>query len=1306
MGLKTQQFIILVWKHWLIKYRHWLATLFELLLPLLLSILIVTIAAKINISSEPDPNKNNQYHPPQTFPPTWSFNYPVFFTLLYTPQTKLTEVTINEMKSSIKTLFGPGVLDWIKFKSYPNEQQLIDDYYSFHTNQSQFNLTFGIVFETNNNSTFRYKLRGQFFTPINQLFPFKLKPGPYLVQSYKTFSLVQLFINEAFLRVYASQNGSKSENIEAQAFPFPGYTGREENLITFLPHLLRHGFMVFYAIIVKRLVDEKANRSREMFKVIGLSDWIYWSSNFFNYFVTFVIQALIVTISYFTKWNGQTALITYSDYTFFYVMLLIYGTSLILSAMALSIPFNKPVIAVVIAVIYWHFQVIPTYFLGLNINPNIDIEATQGWRILSCFLPNMALKFFFEILDQQENYGFGANWSNFLEHNPQYGSLTYGVIMFMMLFSSLICIFLLWYLDAIWPWQFGTHKPFYFIFLPSYWCLSKYVSSSPIESTNDVVDQNENSYFECDHSTDKAGILIKNLYKEFGSGSLKKVAVKNLSLDIAQGRITILLGQNGAGKSTTMNIVTGMITPTSGTVYINDYDIVKETKMARKSLSFCPQYNALYDELTVKEHFKLYAAIKGVPFYKIDKEVDKTSSMTMLKAFSNRRANQLSGGMKRKLNLGMAIIGDTQIIVLDEPTSGLDPESRRAIWDILLILRKERTIFLTTHFMEEADVLADTIAIIGEGELKCYGSPMFLKKKFSAGYRLRIVKGENCEVAQLNSFISQDFEGAQLINEIESELIYSLSDQADNDKINSKLAYFFDRLEQNKSHFGVTSWGLSVTSLENVFLQVSSMNNVETETHIFDKHEVDIDLNATFQSQTSQGLLESFRNRRSQLRLKGMQLVAAWYKALFLKRIHYSKRYWPMILFQAVIPSIIFCGTLILDNYVKNLFKISTFIELNSESMYGNIISFFQGKTTKMSTLGHQIYSPVALSHNIDVVFLNNSIDPNSYLINQTYIMTFKDYTHKFLTGHQFDEDQYGRRSYRIWHNNEAIHSLPISLNLLYETLFKEFKNESNIRIKTINQPFPNETDLLFAYSILFVRQAMCSLLLPISVSFIAGSYIIFPLNERSTKSKFLQLMTGLNPVVYWISNFVFDLFTHIITCGMLLIVIYISDINEVFTACLQSFGKLIFIIKKLFFISSSHFTNDANFCCLHLVGTGLLLVTFGLAAIPLSYICSFFWKKPASGFVSLITLYFIFGTIMLLVDAILLLLVKVLITQTFYDTFVWIMDFFPLYSMSKGLEKIYSHNMQAQVCQAISPEYCQFNSTIFKICCDGNNQS
>lgn len=184
----------------------------------------------------------------------------------------------------------------------------------------------------------------------------------------------------------------------------------------------------------------------------------------------------------------------------------------------------------------------------------------------------------------------------------------------------------------------------------------------------------------------------------------------------------------------------------------------------------------------------------------------------------NSLANSLSGGMKRKLCLSMALIGYSKVLILDEPTSGMDPESRRYIWDLLLSCRGSRTILITTHFMEEADVLGDRIAIMDHGQLICYGTPMYLKKQFGTGYNLSIVRDEvNFKKDEVEEIIRRFVPSAYLKNENGNAMIYLLPNE-------SKFEFhkLLSQLEGDKENLGISSISVSITTLEDVFLRVGS----------------------------------------------------------------------------------------------------------------------------------------------------------------------------------------------------------------------------------------------------------------------------------------------------------------------------------------------------------------------------------------------------------------------------------------------------------------------------------------------------
>uniref|UniRef100_A0A4X2M5U5 ABC transporter domain-containing protein n=1 Tax=Vombatus ursinus TaxID=29139 RepID=A0A4X2M5U5_VOMUR len=153
----------------------------------------------------------------------------------------------------------------------------------------------------------------------------------------------------------------------------------------------------------------------------------------------------------------------------------------------------------------------------------------------------------------------------------------------------------------------------------------------------------------------------------------------------------------------------------------------------RKSLGICPQYDVLYDKMTVSEHLFFYAQLKGLPKKKCSEEVSHILGILEMENKRHTLSKSLSRGMKRKVSIGIALIADSKVLMLDEPTSGMDPISRRATWALLQQQKNKRTIMLTTHFMDEADLLGDRIAIMAKGELQCCGSSLFLKHKYGKG---------------------------------------------------------------------------------------------------------------------------------------------------------------------------------------------------------------------------------------------------------------------------------------------------------------------------------------------------------------------------------------------------------------------------------------------------------------------------------------------------------------------------------------------------------------------------------------------
>jgi ABC-2 type transport system ATP-binding protein len=222
-------------------------------------------------------------------------------------------------------------------------------------------------------------------------------------------------------------------------------------------------------------------------------------------------------------------------------------------------------------------------------------------------------------------------------------------------------------------------------------------------------------------------IILKDLTKRFG----KIVAVENVSLDIKDGEVFGLLGQNGAGKTTIIHILATLLKPTSGTATINGNDIVKDSSKVRKNIGIVFQAPSSDDMLTGFENLKIHSYLYGVPSELRIKRINELLKLVGLYERKDDIVKKYSGGMRRRLEIARGLIHKPKVIFLDEPTLGLDPNSRKSMWNYIQKLVKEEkiTIILTTHYMEEADVLCNRIGFINKGKIIAIDTPEQLKRR-------------------------------------------------------------------------------------------------------------------------------------------------------------------------------------------------------------------------------------------------------------------------------------------------------------------------------------------------------------------------------------------------------------------------------------------------------------------------------------------------------------------------------------------------------------------------------------------------
>ena len=220
------------------------------------------------------------------------------------------------------------------------------------------------------------------------------------------------------------------------------------------------------------------------------------------------------------------------------------------------------------------------------------------------------------------------------------------------------------------------------------------------------------------------------------------VALDGLDLSVEQGELFSLLGPNGAGKTTTIKMLCCLLRPTGGTASVMGHDIREDPLAVKRVIAVSPQETAIAEHLNAWENLSLMAGLHGFGKEDVKRRSGELLELMALTGRAGERAKKYSGGMKRRLSIGMALVSNPQVLFLDEPTIGLDPQSRRGMWEHLEALKGDTTIILTTHYLEEADALADRIAIIDEGKVAGLGTPSQLKDSIS-GAPVTVVEARN-----------------------------------------------------------------------------------------------------------------------------------------------------------------------------------------------------------------------------------------------------------------------------------------------------------------------------------------------------------------------------------------------------------------------------------------------------------------------------------------------------------------------------------------------------------------------------------
>lgn len=971
--------------------------------------------------------------------------------------------------------------------------------------------------------------------------------------------------------------------------------------------------MVFpVARLVRSVVAEKETRLREGMAMMGVTSAALYTSWAVMYVLIYAIIAVIAasvsTATYFPN----------SNWLIIFLVFFLFGCSATMLGLLISVFFSRSKTAATVGTLIFLALYFPSFSLS---------ESTQAEKIGASLCSPTAFALLIELVANLENSGQGAT---FYTVNASFDSYSLAGGIAMLAFDSVLYLVLMGYFDAVWPNEFGLRRKWYFPVQPSFWrevcggvAQDDDAAGAPPAATDRAFFEEHDAHMQAMEAEHKV-VKVTDLCKTFSTPDGPKRAVNGVNLTLPEGYITVLLGHNGAGKSTTISMMTGLIPATSGRVTVYGKDVAGQLHEVRESMGVCPQHDVLWNDLTVREHLQFFARTKGVPSAKIPGAVSKVVAELGLTEKIDYLAGDLSGGQKRKLSVGIALVGDSKFVVLDEPTSGMDPYSRRSTWQILQNAREGRCMLLTTHFMEEADLLGDRIAIMADGRVRCEGSPIFLKNKYGVGYELVAIKTETGDSDAIIEIVKRHVPEAEVRTNVGAEVSFQLPMSQ-----SSAFPELMSELDAKSEQIGLRTYGVSVTTMESVFLRVNETAE-EFETAREDhaqggalKPDSKRSRSAAHDSvnpmmpASARAIAGGVDAVRAASRDVQRNYFCRHFATLLIKRFHFYRRDAKSFLFQLVIPVLAVVagmaitsagsswefpdyvlsswqynvqpdGEILTDLVPELSYTAAGYATAGPQPAYAGVLADSVQHTNVLTTSGSNVYG---FQSAFNATQQGGPAQVVTYgLVPGT--LALADWTLADRTSHRaskygavaytnplgFTDDN--AVSYVVLSNSTAFFSSATYTNAVNRAIVQKLRPGTNITTVYSGMPFTaTERDRIKR-----VTSFAAAIFVVLAFAFIPASYVIFVVKEKETSAKHLQIISGVSVPAYWTSNFAWDFTSYLLPFGATLAVIAAYDVQDLVGSEDQ-----------------------------RLAGTLLLFLFYGISVAPFTYVMSYAFKQHSA---------------------------------------------------------------------------------------------
>ena len=647
-------------------------------------------------------------------------------------------------------------------------------------------------------------------------------------------------------------------------------------------------------------------------------------------------------------------------------------------------------------------------------------------------------------------------------------------------------------------------------------------------------------------------------------------------MELFEGQIFVLLGHNGAGKTTTISMLSGLAAPSSGGGTVFGLSITNSMDAIRHKLGVCPQKNVLFDDLTVRDHLDMFARLKGVAADRIDSMIEEVITDVGLSAKLNELPCNLSGGQKRKCCLAIAMMGDNAFLVLDEPTSGMDVFAQRSTWNLLQRVKRGKIVLLTTHSMEEADILGDKIGIMAQGKMVCCGSPLFLKQRYGAGYTIVVTRadGRGAESA-VEDLVLRHVSQASVVSDIGKEISFSapLSSAHKFEALFADLDRAITATRSSAAAGGIESYGVSVTTMEEVFLK-SALESERVVARQMSAVASGEESGAAASAAASLDVLDDAEvSAPTEHRASGGRttcIFATHFAALFIKRARYAIRDWKAAALQICIPLVALAVGLSVIKF--NVPQDGPVLVLDASSQFnvlasGGTVLPYGGVPLEASALAAQVgwgATPLAASGGaawnpnglyghcatlcgpkyakVACDSASGDFDPSN-AANVTAAQLGMD---QYLMAHARERAASTYGAFRLgaatsaemnawelelWQNSTAAHGAPIVLHIVADALLRVANGgaQASASIKTNFRPLSlTQTQ---ASQSAETSTFTSALIIVMAFAFIPVSFATFIVRERQLEVKHQQLISGVSITAYWTSSYAFDIVAYMVPC-------------------------------------------------------------------------------------------------------------------------------------------------------------------------------